>query len=403
MTATADTRQLTWLQRHKSLAAVISTSFGVGLSFGIGFPLTSLTFEAWQQANWMIGLAGAIPPIAIMFALPFGPRFITKVGPVAAILTGCICGALGFLALYLFQSPWAWLGIRFLMSLGFALPWLAGETWINSVSEEATRGRVIALYAMAFFLGFSIGPVLLQEFGLNGLWPFATAAIVTAASSLPIFLARKLAPEFHHDVTRNPMAVVRLVPAAMASGFIGGFAEITNLSLIPNVAIAAGRSHDEALALLTTLTIGGVILQFAIGWLSDKISRIAMTVALAAAFVFLVFVMPEGLKTLPTAQVLVFLLGGVVLGFYTLGLAVIGERVDAGALAAANAIFLVMYQAGAIVGPLAAGLAMTFSPVTGFVTTMIGLMLVGLAAVLIAEFINRRDIHAGSRNGQNLG
>ncbi len=58
--------------------------------------------------------------------------------------------------------------------------------------------------------------------------------------------------------------------------------------------------------------------------------------------------------TTPVASTVVaFLLGGVILGFYTVGLAIVGERVGANDLAAANAAFLVMYQVGAILGPLA--------------------------------------------------
>ena len=100
------------------------------------------------------------------------PRCAT--GPVAAIAGGCLVGRLGFLALYAFQSPWAWIAIRVLMSAGFALPWLAGETWINTVSREETRGRVIAIYTMAFFAGFSLGPIILQAFGLVGSGRFSS-------------------------------------------------------------------------------------------------------------------------------------------------------------------------------------------------------------------------------------
>ena len=51
--------ELTRAQRAMSLAAVIAAAFGVGLTFGIGAPLTALTFESWQQPKWLIGLAGA--------------------------------------------------------------------------------------------------------------------------------------------------------------------------------------------------------------------------------------------------------------------------------------------------------------------------------------------------------
>ena len=377
-------------QRGLSLAAVIAASFGVGLSFGIGFPLTALTFETWQQPNWIIGLAGAIPAIAVLIALPILPRLVARLGAVAAIAGGCLAGAVGFLALYAFPLPWAWIGIRLLMSAGFALPWLAGETWINTVAREETRGRVIAIYAIAFFSGFSAGPIILQTLGLSGFWPFLVGAAGTAIAGVPILLARRLAPEFCHDGSRSFASAMGLAPVAMAGAFIGGFAEISNLSLIPNVALAAGLSPDSALWLLSTMTAGGVALQFPIGWLSDKVSRFTVTIALAIVFIVLALALPMALTTPLAAIVVAFLIGGVILGFYTVGLAIIGEHVGANDLAAANAAFLVMYQAGAIVGPFVAGIAMTTSPVTGFVATVVTLMAVSGIVLLVLERNGRR-------------
>jgi hypothetical protein len=281
------------------------------------------------------------------------------------------------------------------MSVGFALPWLAGETWINSVSEESTRGRVIAVYAIVFFTGFATGPFVLQNLGLDGPWPFIVGTLGSAVASIPILLARRFAPEFCHDGSSDVTSALRMAPAAMASAFIGGFAEITNLSLIPNVGLAAGLSQNEALGLLSAMTIGGIALQFPIGWLSDRVSRHAVTIGLAVAFVLLVLLLPFALASSGQAKVVCFLLGGAILGFYTLGLAVIGERIAPGDLAAANAAFLVMYQAGSIVGPFAAGVAMTASPVNGFVAIMTGLMIICGVAVVLLERRERRAVQRG--------
>ena len=83
--------------------------------------------------------------------------------------------------------------------------------------------------------------------------------------------------------------------------------------------------------------------------------------------------------------VAMFLIGGVILGFYALGLAIVGERVGADDLAAANAAFIVMYQGGALTGPIIAGVAMTDTPVHGFVATMIGLMVVSGTILVIFD------------------
>ena len=378
-------------ERVLSLAAILSTSFGVGISFGMGFPLTALTFEAWHQPKWMIGLAGAAPALAVLFALPIAPRLISRVGPIAAIAGGCFAGSLGFLALGVFQSPWVWIAIRLLMSAGFAMPWLAGETWINSVTREETRGRVIAIYAIAFFTGYAVGPVLLQALGLIGPLPFIAAAAVTALSGLPIIVGRRLAPEFSHDGTRNVASAFRLAPAAMVAAFIGGFAEITVLSLIPNVALAAGWSQGSALALLTITTIGGIALQFPIGWLSDKMSRFGLMIACVIIFMLLSLALPFALTDTTAGVVTAFLIGGVILGFYALGLAIIGERITAGNLAAVNAAFIITYQLGAVVGPVCAGIAMTDNPVYGFVAIVMGTMLVSGVAFVVSDRRERRE------------
>lgn len=377
-------------RRLLSLSAVIATSFGVGLLFGVGYPLTALTFEAWHEPKWMTGLASAVPALGVLLALPLVPRLVSKLGPVQAMALGCLVGAIGFLALYVWQVPWAWIGIRFAMSAGLAVPWLTGETWINSVSRDETRGRVIAAYAIAFFLGFLFGPVVLRLVGLTGPLPFLAAALAITLAVVPIVIARKLAPPFHHDGAHNLFDAMRLAPTAMAGGFIGGIAEITCLSLIASVALSAGLPQEHALSLVTIMAAGGIILQFPLGWLGDTVPKVPLMLGVAAAFVLMTLLLPLALLNPITASVLVFSLGGMVLGFYTLSLAIIGERVPAGALAAVNVAFLIMYQLGAIAGPIIAGIAMTASPITGFVVTISALVVVCAIGVVYLEHSRAR-------------
>ncbi|MGE0053901.1 MAG: MFS transporter [Hyphomicrobium sp.] len=370
-------------RRIASLAAVITAAFGVGMAFGVGFPLTALTLESWATPKWLIGIAGAAPAMGVLATLPFLPGLVARWGAVRAISVGCLVGAAGFIALGLFQDVHAWIVIRFLMSAGLALPWLAGETWINLVTREETRGRVIAIYAISFFSGYSVGPLLLEATGLLGYAPYLVGAGAMAFAGLPIVLAARLAPDVSQKGSdHSPFSAVRLAPVGMMGGFIGGFAEMSYLALIGNVGIAGGLEQATALRLMSFLTAGGVVLQFLIGYMADKMARTLVTIALGVAFIVLSLLLPAALAHPPMAFPLAFVLGGVVLGFYTVGLAVVGEEVQARDLAAANAAFLVMYQLGAILGPAAAGFAMSISPVEGFVYAMALFMLLALAGVL---------------------
>ena len=374
-------------QKALSLAAVIAAAFGIGLSFGVGLPLTALTLQAWSEPNWVIGLAGAAPSFAILLVLPLVPSIVARFGAIATILAGCLIGALGFMALYSFSSTVAWIVTRFIMSGALALPWLVGETWMNAVATEATRGRVIAVYAISFFLGFLTGPLVLDYAGLTGPIPFLMGAAGSGLACLPIILAQRLAPDLTHTQSMSVRAALALAPIAMVSGCLGGFAEMSYLSLIPNVGLAAGLEEGPALRLLSVMTFGGIILQFPIGWLADKASRVGVTVALTVLFIGLSLALPWALQSTVSSTIVAFLLGGVILGFYTLGLVIVGEKVAPANLAAANVAFLVMYQIGAIAGPVVSGAAMTLSPVYGFVTIVSAVMGV---ATLFLVWLSRR-------------
>ena len=377
---------LTPLQRMFSLAAVIAASFGVGLTFGVGAPLTALTLEQWHQPNWFIGLASALPSLAVLLVLPFAPAWAARMGAVPAILSGCVCTAGGYIAMYYFQSPVAWLVIRFVMCSGLALPWLIGETWINAASLPETRGRVIALYAISFFMGFAAGPAILDITGITGIWPFLAGAAGPFLGGIPILIAARFAPDMtQEDQTMSVWSAMWLAPLGIAGGFIAGSVEMSYFSLLANVGIAGGMPSDDALHLLALLTLGGGVLQFGIGWMADKFKRSHVLLALCAALVVLSLALPWALSASMFAAAMAFVLGGIVLGFYTVGLAVIGDEVSLKDLASANAAFLVMYSIGGITGPLIAGSAMTLAPVGGFVAAVSAIVLSSAAAIIFME------------------
>jgi MFS family permease len=368
--------------RILSLIAVISAAFGVGISFGVGVPLASLTFEAWKQPNWLIGVLGAVPSLAVLIALPFGPKILARYGAVPLIMSGCTVAALGFVALYLFQTPNAWLIIRFVMSAALTMPWLIGETWVNTLAESDSRGRVIAIYAISFFAGFATGPLLLDQTGIEGWKPFAMGAVVTFCSGLPIVLAAGIAPDLTHDEeTISIWQALKLSPLGYLGGLIGGIVEMSSFSLLGNVGLAAKLDQNAALWLLSVLTIGGGLLQFLIGWVSDRVPRQLLMLVLCVNFVGLTALLPAALGLGSIGQVVTFFLGGVVLAFYTVGLASVGDDVGDRDLASANAAFLIMYQVGGILGPALAGLAMEINPIWGYVVATCSMAMIGAALV----------------------
>jgi MFS family permease len=376
---------LTSRQRSLSLAAVIVSTVGVGISYGIGYPITALTFEQWGVPTWLNGLVGSAPALAILICLPFFPKLVGRLGTISAMALGCCLVGAGFLLMPLFQSPEAWLILRFIMGAGLALPWLVGETWINTVATDKTRGRMLALYSMALFSGFAVGPFILNQVGIAGWVPFLTGAGGILLAVVPIVMAATLAPRMPEHPETGIFGAVLLAPVAMIAGVVGGLLELGHFAMLPVYAMQSGSMEAEALRLLTVFMIGGIVLQFIVGWLADRVS--ARTVLIGSALLFALVAASLPITSDPWLRAAaVFVMGGLGIGFYTLGLTHIGQRVRVHDLAVANAAFLITYQVGAMVGPTVGGIAMGIWQPHGFVVAMIGAALIGAVAMaLVAQ------------------
>jgi MFS family permease len=304
----------------------------------------------------MTGMVSAMPSVAILILMPLFPRICGRLGTVPSMMLGCTAGMAALITMPLLPTIPAWAVLRFVMGAGLALPWLVGETWINALALDHERGRVLGLYAAALFAGFALGPMLLSVTGTEGWPPFLLAAGALLAAMGPLAMARAVAPPMPARPALRLIEALRRAPSTLAAAFAAGFAEAALFALLPVHGLRVGLPQDASLRLLSVFLIGGIALQYPLGCIADRVSRrgLLLAAALAAAV---------GLLLLPFANgavlaVLAFLLGGVVLGFYSIGLAMLGERFGSEDLAVANAAFILLYEAGAVMGPSLSGGAM---------------------------------------------
>lgn len=345
--------------RTLGLVAVLASTVGLGLAYGIGYTVTAVRFQEWGAAGWLVGLAGAVPSVAVVALVPFAPRLASRLGTVPVMVVGAALVGLSFALMPVLEGVGWWLALRLLSGLGLTLPWLVGETWINTVVADRVRGRVLGLYAMLLFSGWALGPLVVDAVGAGGTGPFVVGVAGTALCALPLVLARRVAPVLPGHGRVSLPAAVRLAPLAMLAAAVGGVAEFGYISLLPAYAVEAGASTSTSLRLLSALLVGGICLQVLVGWLADHVDRGRLLAGLGAVLAvgaagFAVLVGGGGLP----AYVAAFALGGVVIAFYAVGLTMLGERVPAAQLVVANAGFLVSYELGATVGPLLGGAAM---------------------------------------------
>lgn len=358
---------LTSGQRRRSLAALIVHMTAIGLFMGVSFPLTALFLEGQGYSSLVIGFVAAMGPLAIGSSMILAPRVVGRLGPVTTIYCGLVVGIACVVLLPVFPNPWAWCVLWFFAAAGLGMPWLISETWINTIVEGESRGRILAIYAVSLFSGMALGPLVLDATGTDDWRPFAAAALALVFSGLPLMAVWSLAPDISPRHSLQLTTIIRYAPAVFAAACIAGFSEVTFYTFSSLYGIRGGLDEGEALRALTVFLLGGIFLQYPLGWASDRWDRKRTLLLMAGATCLLCIALPWSVGNPLLFAATLFLIGGGVLGFYTLGLALLGQSFRPQDFAVANAGFIIFYEIGSALGPLLTGTAMDIWNPHGFI------------------------------------
>ena len=341
------------------LAAVFSASFGVGLIFGFQPPLMALVLERGGASSFEIGAVTSISTVAVMLCGPFYPRAIARLGLRRSVILGIAVSTAMLLVMPFLPGFGGWLVLRFVTGCALGLEWIASEVWLSRLSTDQSRGTVMGAYATVFAAGVMAGPLLLQLTGTAGWRPFGAGALCLALTALPLFAARSGSDSDAAPRDRLPwLKVVRAAPTVMVAALIAGLVESAYVSLLPVFALLRGLDEQRSLVLVTVFLAGNVLLQLPIGRLGDRLGRKRVLALCASVCVIGPIVLSAVLGVPWLAWPLLLLWGGTMYGFYTQGIALLGESYPRDELADANTVFVVVYCAGGIVGPTLGGLAM---------------------------------------------
>jgi MFS family permease len=373
--------------RRLILAAVFSSSLGVGLIFGFQPPLIALALSRLGHSSFAIGAVTAASLIAVILCGPLYPRAIVRFGLRRSIVGGIVFAAGILLLMPLQPSLPLWLILRFVAGCALGLVWIASEIWMNSVSGAESRGTVMGVYGTVFSIGIIAGPTLLEFTGTQGARPFVVGAACLLLTLLPLAILRRVtaaAQEF--TPLRGLSGALKIAPIVMLAAFVAGLVESAELTLLPLFGTHAGLDERAALLLVAVFMAGNVVLQVPIGVLADRYGRRTLLGICAAASCIGPLLLQTSLGDPLLLWPLLFVWGGTLYAFYSQGVALLGEEFAVQDLASANTLFVMVYCFGGVIGPSAGGIAMDLWPARGLPVLLSGaaaLMLAGLVISLV--------------------
>lgn len=339
--------------------AIVATAMVFGLTYSLSAALIALDLAEKGLSDAMIGANAAMHALGVLAMAVLLPRLVTLVGMRRAVVGSLFSAAILLLAFPALPFVWLWFPLRILLGAASEVLFVLSETWLNALSSEETRARAMGAYTTALSLGFALGPLILSLVGTDGFLPYAIGAALAAGAAGFVISPRIEAPLFEQPAHSNPLHVVKLAPIAMAATALNAAIETAGLSFLALYAMATGWPEAEATQLMSCMMIGAIILQLPIGWLGDKVDRRRLIVALAALSVLGALAWPWALGTERwVIFALLFAWGGAFVGIYTIMLTIVGSHFSGSVLVGIYAGMGLVWGAGALIGPVLAGVAM---------------------------------------------
>jgi predicted MFS family arabinose efflux permease len=101
-----------------------------------------------------------------------------------------------------------------------------------------------------------------------------------------------------------------------------------------------------------------VALQWPVGWLADKVNERVLIFCCVGGAGLCLALLPLAVADIALRLPLCFVGGGLTMSLSTLGLVAVGRTYSGGLLAVMSTWFSVLYEVGATIGPVIAGMAM---------------------------------------------
>jgi len=335
-----------------------------------GFPLVAIGF---LTSAYFAGFMGGC------LATPYLVKRVGHVRVFAALSSLVAACALSHMLLINVPS---WAILRALTGFSFAGLYMLIESWINEQSPNDKRGQVLSIYRMVDLAAVTVGQFLLTLADPKEFILFSLVAILISLAIFPISLSTSKAPMAVTSTKLNIRKLVKISPLAVAGCFVVGLSSGAFWGVAPVFVQQLDHSVFMVSVFMSVVIFAGAVMQWPMGWLSDKIGRrkvlILASLGGVMSGIFLWKLAPQSLAFL--------MAGGTLYGMFAM-------QIFGMAAAHANDYvsggLLLIYGIGSVIGPSVAPIVMSIAgPSAMFAYTA---FVQGLLAIYALYRLTQRD------------
>lgn len=359
--------------RLQSIAALL-ISFGV-MCFGHGLLNTVIGLRATAEgySDGEIGLMTSAYFVGFIIGTIVCAPLISKVGHIRTFGIFVSAASAVTLGIALHVEPVTWMLARLIYGACISALYMVVESWLNMICKNEERGQVLSFYMITNYTGMAFSQALIYFASPSSFVLFAAASIFLSMALIPLSASQTPQPveignehfSFKKLFATSRLATVGCFSTGAVMGSFWGIGAVF-LSKI-------GMTNPQVAMFIGVLYMGSMVLQYPIGYFSDKLGRKQVIIAMELAAVFVALFMffspfDGSMNSFIKYLIAAVFFGGINNALHSLFIALVNDYLHPGQAVRASGTLLTVNAFGSIIGPLVATLFI-------FMTSDYGLML----------------------------
>lgn len=368
-----------------TVISVQSLLAGMGvLLAGSGLLATLLGLRAAEEgfSDSTIGLVMSAFYVGYVLGTLTIPAIIRRVGHIRTFAALAAISSTAAILHGLWVDPWFWMGLRLINGVTLLGLYMVIESWIN---EKVTthRGQVFGIYMMVSLFAYGAGQFLIGIYGPMDVSTFAIVGLLFSLGLVPIALTRVSQPP-PMETTRLPLReLFRLAPTGVIGAALSGTITGTIYGMAAVYANRVGLPDTQVAAFVAAIIVGGGLLQWPIGRLSDgRDRRYVLIVVGALGGVFSVLLAMQDWFPAWSLFALAVIFGGFSFSLYAVSVAQTNDRLSSDQVLEGTRGLLMVNGAGSVSGPLISGVAMGLFGAAGFPLFVLAALVVMILLII---------------------
>lgn len=339
--------------------ALLASVLILTLSHGLMVVLLPVHLTVSGVETDTIGLVLSLYAVGMLLGGVYNNALLRRAGHIRVFASAAALAAVSILACGLAPDPILWGLMRLLNGFAIAVALAVIDNWLSESATRETRGQLLAANQMVITAGMFIGQFLFNLAPPEANTMFIVGGMLASLALVPMVLSQGNGPVVSSETSMSVADVYRKSPLGMVGCFFSGLLLWAVLGMLPVYGAENGLQGFELTLLSAAAILGSFLMQFPVGYLSDRYDRRTITASLVIIAMVATAAVPVSLgHGLWVLLLLIALSAGVFGVLYAISISQTFDSLRQSEMGSAMGPLMMMYALGAIFAPLLASTAM---------------------------------------------